>query len=201
MKIPADLVGGVLCVDFANGLSCFKANDYGDRYPYLLRWSLESGAISHTEETALKQEAEQTPARARAVTERGIKLAEALGDILTASAEGRAPAPADLSRLNREVATAMSRARLKAGRAGFRWGWEGRSIALDRILWPVARSAADLLVSEELARIKVCASDTCQWLFLDSTKNHRRRWCDMGVCGNREKVRRYRSRRQAQASR
>ncbi|MGW5559426.1 CGNR zinc finger domain-containing protein [Micromonospora sp. NPDC003944] len=31
----------------------------------------------------------------------------------------------------------------------------------------------------------------CGWLFLDSTRNHSRRWCDPLDCGNRARVRAY----------
>jgi predicted RNA-binding Zn ribbon-like protein len=43
--------------------------------------------------------------------------------------------------------------------------------------------------------VRECESDTCAWLFLDRTRNHSRRWCDMGDCGNRAKARRFRERR------
>ena len=44
-------------------------------------------------------------------------------------------------------------------------------------------------------RLKACTDDECQWAFYDATRNHSRTWCSMDVCGNREKTRRYRSRR------
>ena len=62
------------------------------------------------------------------------------------------------------------------------------------MLWPIIRSSADLLVSDELELVKICDNDECRWLFLDTSRNHRRRWCDMKVCGNRAKVRRFRAR-------
>ena len=55
-------------------------------------------------------------------------------------------------------------------------------------------SAAELLVSPQRNHVKRCASATCLWLFLDETRNHQRRWCDMKVCGNRAKVRAHRAR-------
>ena len=61
-------------------------------------------------------------------------------------------------------------------------------------LAPVIKSAVDLLTSGAIGRVRTCAADTCEWLFIDTTKNRTRRWCDMKVCGNRAKVRRFRSR-------
>ena len=65
------------------------------------------------------------------------------------------------------------------------------NIHLESALWPIARAAADLLLSDELQHLRMCASDDCAWLFIDRTKNHRRRWCDMKTCGNRVKARRH----------
>jgi predicted RNA-binding Zn ribbon-like protein len=65
---------------------------------------------------------------------------------------------------------------------------------LDRVLWPAVVSAAELLTSDDLGRVRECASERCAWLFLDRSKNQSRRWCDMTVCGNRSKARRHYSR-------
>ena len=62
------------------------------------------------------------------------------------------------------------------------------------VLWPVVWSAVRLLSSPELASVRKCAAPGCGWLFVDGTKNGSRRWCSMSVCGNRDKVRRYRRR-------
>jgi len=59
------------------------------------------------------------------------------------------------------------------------------------MLWPAVRAAADLFTSEELEDVRVCASDICSWLFMDTSKNHTRRWCDMKSCGNRAKARKH----------
>ncbi|HYN87467.1 MAG TPA: CGNR zinc finger domain-containing protein, partial [Ardenticatenaceae bacterium] len=63
------------------------------------------------------------------------------------------------------------------------------------VLWPVAYSAGQLLLSPELARLKQCPG--CGWLFLDLTKNQGRRWCSMNMCGVRDKMRRYHRRSRA----
>jgi predicted RNA-binding Zn ribbon-like protein len=62
------------------------------------------------------------------------------------------------------------------------------------VLWPVLWSAARLLAAPELAHLRKCAAPNCGWLFVDTTRNRSRRWCDMRVCGNRDKVRRHRRR-------
>ena len=61
--------------------------------------------------------------------------------------------------------------------------------ALARMLVPVAQASAD----GSWERVKACRDDDCQWTFYDSSRNRSGRWCDMAVCGNRTKVRVYRS--------
>jgi predicted RNA-binding Zn ribbon-like protein len=58
----------------------------------------------------------------------------------------------------------------------------------DRILAALAESMAD----GSWTRLKACRSDTCQFAFIDTARNRSRQWCDMAVCGNREKARRFR---------
>ena len=69
--------------------------------------------------------------------------------------------------------------------------WPGFAEELESLIWPVAKSAADLLTSERLERVRECAGGTCGWLFIDASKNHSRRWCDMRDCGNAAKAKRH----------
>ncbi|MFI6389459.1 CGNR zinc finger domain-containing protein [Nonomuraea sp. NPDC050540] len=58
----------------------------------------------------------------------------------------------------------------------------------------LARIAAAVL-DPGWERLKVCLEGTCQWAFIDSSKNRSRSWCSMKVCGNRTKTRAYRARK------
>ena len=78
--------------------------------------------------------------------------------------------------------------------SGFTWLWAEGGKALDCMLWPIARSAADLLTEGPLAAIRLCEGRDCGWLFLDTSRNRTRRWCDMRICGNRAKARRHHER-------
>ena len=46
-----------------------------------------------------------------------------------------------------------------------------------------------LLSSGNLRRLRICPN--CNWLFLDRSRNSSRLWCDMAVCGNRQKAKRH----------
>jgi predicted RNA-binding Zn ribbon-like protein len=70
----------------------------------------------------------------------------------------------------------------------------GRKDTPEAILAPLAEAAADLLVTADFKLVKRCEDDTCVLWFSDRTKSHHRRWCSMGICGNRQKVAAYRRR-------
>jgi predicted RNA-binding Zn ribbon-like protein len=95
----------------------------------------------------------------------------------------------------------MGALRLEPQRSGFRWRFSHEESDLAPMLAPVLRSVAELLTSEDLDRVRECDSGTCFWLFLDTSKNGTRRWCDMKVCGNREKARRHHDRVKKSAAR
>jgi predicted RNA-binding Zn ribbon-like protein len=85
--------------------------------------------------------------------------------------------------------------------------WESRKLPrLDRVrelkspgqvLAPVAEAAADLLANGDFDLIRKCEDETCVLWFYDRTKSHRRRWCSMAACGNRNKVKAFRQRQQS----
>ena len=192
-----ELIGGEVCLDFANSLGGTREapkerlHDYGD----LVRWAAHAGVIEETEVRPLLGAAEARSAEAEAVFARALRLREAIFRIFVAVAEDRRPAAADLERLNDELALALPHLRIVPDEHGFDYRFDAADGALDRPLWPVARSASELLAAGDLARIKQCTSDECDWLFVDLSKNRSRRWCDMRDCGNRAKARRYYRRR------
>ena len=103
--------------------------------------------------------------------------------------------------LNTMLAQAMSRACIVSEKDSFSWDWCVNNDAerLQRIPWLVVRSAADLLTSDKLRDVRACAAEDCRWLFLDISKNHSRRWCDMQTCGNQAKARRHYSRKKSES--
>lgn len=189
------LVGGALCLDFANTVDPRHSSDrydYLSDYPALVAWSAHAGVVSPRQARTLERRARQDAVGARAVHRRALALRDAVYDLF-APTRTRAPSTT-VTVLNDEAHLALAAADLTV--SGTRWAWEWRAdTPLDRVLWPVARSAAELLVSDRLSRVRECEADSgCGWLFLDTSKNGRRRWCDMRVCGNRAKARRRRLR-------
>jgi predicted RNA-binding Zn ribbon-like protein len=97
--------------------------------------------------------------------------------------------------LNRYLGRALGRLRLSVEGDACSWVFADEGDELDRMLWPVAWSAASLLTSADIGLVRRCASPRCGWLFLDRSRNRSRRWCDMKGCGNAAKARRYYARR------
>ncbi len=111
--------------------------------------------------------------------------------ILTALGRGRVLAPDDRAALARLAAGAASRRRLEVRASGAEWRWEPDPGRPERWLHPVVWDAADLLAGPDRARIRVCDGPRCGWVFVDRSRNGRRRWCAMDLCGSRAKARAY----------
>lgn len=196
-----ELTGGELCLDFTNtvgGSRHHKAIEYLRNYNDLLEWSRQVGIITPEEQDHLRREAASHPEEAAQVYQRAIRLREALYRIFSNLAGGGQPAREDVSILNEELAGGMPSIQILPDPQGFQWGWKEAAGRLDAMLAPVVHSAAKLLTSSDLERVRECASDACTWVFLDRTRNHSRQWCDMRSCGNVSKVRRYRQRKREQ---
>jgi len=196
-----DLSGGALCLDFANTLD--DRPDPSPRetlpsYEALLAFARQSRALIEEHLARLSAAAAGSPAAAAAALARAIALREVIYRIFVALADEQPVAAPDLAALNGALGEALAHARV-APRAidpdrQFTWTWAGEPVSLDGPLWPIVRSAADLLTSPQLAALRVCASESCAWLFLDTSRNGSRRWCSMRTCGNRAKARRHHAR-------
>ena len=183
-----DLDAGILCLDFVNtrGSSGEHLRTYAD----LVAFAQQSSLVTPADADWLHAQAEREPLVAQGVLSRALHLREALRGIFGAVANDDSPLEADLSVLNGDLALSLPNARVEANAEGFDWTWSGR--ALDRVLWPISRSAAELLTSAAQRRlVRQCGASDCEWLFLDTSKNRSRQWCSMQSCGNREKARRH----------
>lgn len=193
-RMPRRL-GGLLCLDFTNTVDPRhgqQRHEYLTSYANLVMWSRSVALVSEDEEQLLLLEAEQHPAIAALTLQRAHMLREALYRIFSACIEKKAADKQDLEVLNVTLAEGMVRAMIRPALKGFSWTWSENQRDLDHMLWSIARSAAELLISQELTTIKECPGDDgCGWLFVDTSRNHRRRWCDMEECGNRAKTRRH----------
>ena len=190
------LLGGALCLNFCNttsGRGTSQVQEHLRSFENLLAWARHAGALD--DEMARQFESHPpSPAEGARVLARALELRAALHAIF-ASAMAGMPAPANsLADLNAVLAEAMGATALMPANDGYVWDWPKGPPVADRILWAVARSAAELLIDGDLSRLRVCPGCFCGWMFLDRTRNGKRRWCEMEICGSRNKMRRYHQR-------
>ncbi|MGQ0815472.1 MAG: CGNR zinc finger domain-containing protein [Gemmatimonadota bacterium] len=194
MAVTFEMIGGRTCLDFVNTGSQRRVGPFKEKlasYEDLVAWANHAGQLSEEEAGHLRAKAAKDPQGAQAVLERGRALREAIYRVFTARHEGKALPAEDLALISGEHArAAVHRVLTPVGVGSCNFDWQTFD-ALDRSLWPVAVSAVNLASSESAARVKECATDNCNWLFLDTSKNKSRRWCDMKDCGNRAKARRH----------
>lgn len=190
-------IGGQLCLDFCNTggdrVDDF-VNDNLKTYRGLVSWASQADLLDNEETHTLAALGDQYPDEANAIYERAVTLREALYRTFSAVAGERPVADGDLAILNRELGNGLGHLRLEQSSNGFDWAWASQPDDMDRMLWPVTKSAADLLLAPVREKLHECENDNCSWLFLDESRNHSRRWCTMEDCGNQVKARSYRRR-------
>jgi len=191
-----EFVGGDVCLDFTNtvgGKRGLSTREYLNSYADFVSWCQQADLLNESTADALLRSAARHPDESATALRRAVALREAIYRIFAALASDESPQTPDLDHLNGELSTHLGRLQVVTSKKGFNWTWAKADDAFDQPLGPVARSAADLLTSPHLLeQVRLCGSDTCGWLFVDSTKNHSRRWCVMSDCGNAAKVRRFR---------
>lgn len=202
---PAEPVDAERVLAFVNTLSARPTPAPAERltsYDALVEWAREQHLVSAAAAERLLAEARRHPHQAAAVLARAREFREALNALALAIEQRRQPAPAVLATISDRLADAYAHGRLVPHDGALQWmssaeddlsRRSGAKADLDRVLWEISRAAGRLVLSPRLSRVRSCAAGDCGWWFVDDTKNHSRRWCDMKICGNREKVRRFRS--------
>ena len=193
------LIGGRLCLDFVNTVEWWGKRgpkEYLKSYHDLVLWGRHTGILSYQDARVLSQRAYECRSEADSALNLAHKLRENLYQLLSAIITGNEASTEALILFNKHLAATMQSAEIMVGQGGFHWDVTGDKSKLDWILNPIVYSAADLLVSDELRKVKSCFNPFCGWLFLDGSRNQSRRWCDMKDCGNRAKALRFYNKKQ-----
>ncbi|REC96424.1 CGNR zinc finger domain-containing protein [Kushneria indalinina] len=183
---PASLfVGNNLALDFIN--TCYGTGEEAQEVftddARVLEWLKAAEVVSPSVEIA----PEGLMTRAQA-------LRSCAWTALEAAQEGK---PAEVSLINEMLAQGQPARSLV-------WNDEAVAFELEQhrphhdasgLLAPIAEALVALLTSEQFVYVKQCEAHDCVLLFLDQTKSHRRRWCNMATCGNRMKVAAFRARK------
>ncbi|RIV27717.1 hypothetical protein DYU11_05295 [Fibrisoma montanum] len=187
-----DLTGGAACLDFVNTALNFdvpveRLHTYNDLLVLTRRLSL----LDDDTLAALERLAEDNTGQAERVLGKARQVRQSMLTVFSALVKGNSEdvTASALRAFNGDVNEAL-------GKRGFSWqadklvvGWERPKSELMLAVWIYSLSAYELLTTKDQKLIKQCGA--CAWYFLDETKNHRRKWCDMQTCGTNEKARRY----------
>jgi predicted RNA-binding Zn ribbon-like protein len=202
---PLELIGGALSVDFVNTVT-WRGDpfDSGERltdYEEFAYWATGSGAMEPESRDFLIKVAAERPVESAKALSDAIALRESIARLFDHK-DGGATA-ADLAVINRILRNIPATEQITHSSDG---GYQ-RTVAMDRNadilrlpLYRIACSAAEIATSDTITQISSCANERCRWMFIDTSKSRRRRWCNMKTCGNRAKVREFYARHQEAAS-
>jgi predicted RNA-binding Zn ribbon-like protein len=193
-------VGLQVGLDFVNTseLERGRPTDHLTDLPTALEWLRAHLLLHQTAVTAALERAEADPAFGDRILGRIRRVRDAMRDLVEAQAERRPPSRDHLAEINRSLRTHYVYVLVPApDGVSMDHRHEGDPVegALGRLVESLAREVSQGHVD----RLRVCANEACQWVYFDTSRTGRRRWCDMATCGNRAKAARHRERRRESA--
>lgn len=190
-----ELTGGHPALDLVNTLD-WRFRESGPEellqdYADVIRFTEQCGLISTAEgRKLLRNVPENKTAKVLAAVR---ELREATAEVLYAAVDRRSlPVPA-VKRLDECFTAANQHRELRWDGEKLQWMLPQSSSLPEVPLWLLSLSTAELVTSDRMHLLRECGNAECRWLFLDTSKNHTRRWCDMKICGNRMKARRFKA--------
>ena len=190
-----ELIGGHPALDLVNTLD-WRFRDNGPEellssYDDLLRFAAQSNLVTGKQIRAMLRDCTQAAAADALVSCR--ELREAAAEIFYAAVDSGTPATSQIKIIERYFKQAREHQRLAWSGSRLAWEWAASEYRPDLPVWTLSIGTACLLLSDEMRLLRACEKPDCRWLFLDTSKNHSRRWCDMKICGNRMKARRFKA--------
>ena len=193
-----DLIADDLALNFANtesGRGFPSHQNHFREAANVVEWLRHAKALPVEEADWLQTRVAERADLAADLLAQAVALREAIHDIGAALGHRAKPPEAALASLSALHARFVAKAELAPGVAACRWQWSIRAAPVEAALGPIALAAVRLFTEGDFHRIRECGGHACGWLFYDRSKNNRRRWCEMEVCGNRAKQRRLAARR------
>jgi predicted RNA-binding Zn ribbon-like protein len=198
--VARDFVGGDAALDFVNTVTGRDRapRDWLDEYPRLLEWAGKTKLLPTEILSLLEKTAMASPAAANQALKRAKDLREALFVILAGIISGKIPPESAMAVLNQDWQAGVVAHELRYGKRNVRLEIRASAIDLDLIASLIAFRFVERVLPKPRERLRICAGSNCSWLFLDQSKAGRRRWCDMAVCGNSAKSRRFYARKRGE---
>ena len=188
-----DFAAGSLALAYTNTVDNHASSEPEETlksYSDLVAWSWSVDLLTEQEARRLMKKAENQPAEALAVLSRARELRESIYRIFSDVAADKQANRTDLEYLKRSLIESLMKAQIVEGSNGYDLNWDSSKGSFDHMLWPIAYTAFELLTTDMMNRVGKCQDDRgCGWLFIDTSRNHSRRWCSMESCGNRAKAR------------
>ena len=196
---PFKRIGGNLALDLINTCDWVGGLPVNERltgYERLVEWAIESGVVGRAEGARLNRAAAGSPRAASAALDSARWCRWVLRRVILVAMHDTVD-DAALPEFEALVRRALGAGTLVWQEGGVHWLWRHEPGVLDRLPWPVVQAAAQLLGSAEVHHLRQCGAADCGWIYLDHSRNGMRRWCEMSVCGTREKNRRRAERKRA----
>lgn len=196
---PFELIAGNPALDLVNTLDWrFRDNGPEELLPGfddLLRFAAQSQILSPKQIRQIMRTGTEAEAADALVACR--ELREAAARVFYAAVDSETPPASQIKIVEHCFQQAREHQRLAWSGSRLVWEWLPSESGPDLPFWMLSVSAARLLLSDDMRLLRACEKPDCRWLFLDTSKNHSRRWCDMKICGNRMKARRFKSQHKA----
>jgi predicted RNA-binding Zn ribbon-like protein len=187
------LVAGHLALDFANTLDYRydpdRLIDLLPSYERFLAFCRQSGVITAAQMRKLLDGLSEFDSQR--VLQEVIDFREALYFLILSAVHGRRPDESHLRALNGFLSEARAVDEIVWHKRGFVRSLRDVTERPDGPLRQVVDAAVVLMTSSDIFNVRECSEKTCRWFFLDRSRNHSRRWCDMQLCGNRSKARQF----------
>lgn len=197
------LIAGHPVLDLVNTLDWrFRSSGAEERlstYDDLLAYASQSGLLNQRQIRGIVRGSD--PAGAERALSACKELREAVAEVVYATLEQRKPPPLAMKLLEEFIKSARSYQHLVSAPPRLQWEFSYSESSPELPVWALSVKAARLLLSEDAERLRQCENPECRWLFLDTSRNRTRRWCDMKLCGNRMKARRFKASRRKKTGR
>jgi predicted RNA-binding Zn ribbon-like protein len=186
------LIGGDPALDFVNTVTGRDQSprDWLDSYDRLVDWAAMAELFPPNALQMLAKRAKKNPVEATQALERAKDLREQLFALLANTIDRKPPSDEALASLRTQwlAGTESIELRFVGGRIVKQFH---EKMDFDSIAKMIAYHLVEEVMSAPIERLRMCQGTNCSWLFIDSSKAGRRRWCDMAVCGNAAKARRF----------
>ena len=195
-----DLTGGHMCLDLANTVDMRLSGRPIDKlkgYEELIAFGQQAGVFSFSDAQKLQRQGRKDRSQASRLFQRVVALRETTFRILSAAATRHQVSEADVRAINAELQRLSSSSVVAPVKGQVGWCWVEKSNGVGRLVGSVVRSVVEVLTSEDIQRLRQCAAENCGWLFIDHSRSHNRRWCEMRTCGSQHKARAYYQRKTA----